>query len=183
MSLNKNAVREKIKKEKKQFTKEQLDYFSTEVIDSLLQLECFHNAKTVLVYYSMEDEVNTHSLIDGLLGDKRIILPVVNRDHLLLREYTSFDQMEISSYGILEPKGADFTNLKEIDVVIVPGVAFDRKLNRLGHGRGYYDRLLPQLKALKVGVCFDFQLLNEIPFDNFDVNMDMVVAQNEIIMS
>jgi len=183
MSFNKGTVRDKIRKEKEQYTKEQLDYFSIEVIDTLVQLDCFHKAQTILVYYSMDDEVNTHPLINSLVGDKNIVLPVVNGKQLILREYRSSEQMKLSSYGILEPTGEDFTNLNEIDIVIVPGVAFDRKLNRLGHGMGYYDRLLPKLKAVKVGVCFDFQLLDQIPVDKFDIPMDMIVAQNEIIMS
>ncbi|HQG08910.1 MAG TPA: 5-formyltetrahydrofolate cyclo-ligase, partial [Dysgonamonadaceae bacterium] len=75
-----------------------------------------------------------------------------------------------------------FVDFDSIDLIIVPGVAFDRKLNRLGRGKGYYDRLLSQLKSPKIGICFDFQLLESIPVEDWDIKMDMIVAQNEIVI-
>ena len=71
--------------------------------------------------------------------------------------------MQTSGFGIKEPTGETFLEYDKIDLVIVPGVAFDRTLNRMGRGKGFYDRLLPKIKAPKVAVCFDFQLMEKIP--------------------
>ena len=69
----------------------------------------------------------------------------------------------------------------DIDLIVVPGVAFDRERNRLGRGKGYYDRLLSQLKASAIGICFDFQLKGQIPTEPFDRKMDLVITEKEII--
>lgn len=104
ISKSKSAVRDRIKKEKKQYTKVQLDYFSGEVIDTLVQLDCFHKAQTILAYYSMEDEVKTHSLIDRLVGDKRIILPVVDGKQLLLESTLLLIKWNVQNTGFLSQK-------------------------------------------------------------------------------
>ena len=80
------------------------------------------------------------------------------------------------SFGILEPVGELYTDYDSIDMIVVPGVAFDRQGNRLGRGRGYYDKILKETRAAKkVGICFDFQFVEEVPVDELDVRMDLVV--------
>ena len=79
------------------------------------------------------------------------------------------------AYSILEPIGEEFIDIDKIDVVIVPGIAFDKENNRLGRGRGYYDKLLTTANAIKVGVCFDFQFFDRIPTEEFDVKMNYVI--------
>ena len=83
-------------------------------------------------------------------------------------------------YGIEEPTGEAFTDYAAIDFIVVPGVAFDAKGNRLGRGKGYYDRLLPRIPtAYKAGICFPFQLVEEVPAESFDVRMDIIITINE----
>ena len=93
-------------------------------------------------------------------------------------EVTSPADLAIGAYGIEEPTGALFTDYATIDLVIVPGVAFDRDGNRLGRGKGYYDRLLPRIpSAYKVGICFPFQIVEEVPAEPFDIRMDEIITQ------
>ena len=174
-------IRKKIATLKKSFSKEELKAFSEEVIDSLVALDEFQKATCIFCYYSLPDEVDTHALIEKYAQEKKFILPVIHGDELLLREYQPNDTMNASSFGILEPEGTNFTQYKAIDLVIVPGVAFDTQKNRLGRGKGYYDRILSKIKAKKVGICFDFQLLGNVPTETFDIPMDKVVTQNEIL--
>jgi 5-formyltetrahydrofolate cyclo-ligase len=130
-----------------------------------------------MAYWSMDDEVHTHDFVLKFLGKKQIILPVVKGDVLELKEFTSKTNMMIGeSYGIKEPEGEPFNEIDKIDLIIVPGVAFDVKNNRLGRGKAYYDNLLIKTRALKVGVCFDFQLLNSVPVEEHDVKMDLVIT-------
>ena len=94
-----------------------------------------------------------------------------------LRTYSGPGNLAIGAYGIEEPTGEFFTDYSAIDLIVVPGVAFDRKGNRLGRGKGYYDRLLPQIpSAYKAGICFSFQIVEEIPAEPFDICMDEVIT-------
>lgn len=101
---------------------------------------------------------------------------VVGND-LELRHYTGPEDLSIGAYGISEPTGELFTDYEEIDLAIIPGVAFDPSGHRLGRGKGYYDKLLPHIPACKVGICFPFQLIEEVPAEAFDICMDTVIAK------
>lgn len=143
------------------------------------RLEEFRRAEVILMYWSMADEVQTHAFVDKWYKDKVLLLPCVDGDDLRLRRYTGPDCLVAGEqFGIGEPAGSpEYTDLASIDLIIVPGVAFDRQCNRMGRGRGFYDRLLKLTpNALKVGVAFDFQLLERIPTEPFDVKMNLVVS-------
>jgi 5-formyltetrahydrofolate cyclo-ligase len=137
----------------------------------------FINATKLLLYWSMDDEVFTPDFIQKWAPSKEIYLPVINGDSLILRQFTTFDKMQAESrFGIYEPQGDDYSNWNEIEYAIIPGVAFDIKNNRLGRGKGFYDRILNSINAIKVGVCFDFQLIDNVPIEPTDIPMDKVVT-------
>ena len=106
-----------------------------------------------------------------------MLLPCVKGDQLELRLFQGLDSLKPGEgFGIPEPVGEEFTDYAAIDVVVVPGVAFDAKGNRLGRGRGYYDRILRETgETKKIGVCFDFQFVESVPTEPFDVLMDAVL--------
>lgn len=154
----------------------------SEEVFSVLELTgAFNDASHICIYNAMKDEVATHPFISKWIGTKKFYLPVIENDEIIFRNITKDTRYEKSSYGIHEPLGDNLTDYARIDLTIVPGVAFDRKGNRLGRGKGYYDRFLPKTKAPKVGVCFDYQLLNQIPTDTWDVKMDIIVSENDLI--
>lgn len=136
-------------------------------------------ATTLLLYYSLPDEVPTPALIASL-ADKRIVLPRVVGDELELRVYTGPQDLAMSEdFHIMEPVGAVFKDYASIDLAIIPGMAFDSCGNRLGRGKGYYDRLLSHAAfrgMRKLGLCFDFQYLAEIPVEQHDLPMDEIVV-------
>ena len=154
---------------------------SANILTALEAHPAFRAANTVLLYHSLNDEVDTHEFIRKWSNKKRILLPVVVGDDLELRIYTGPENMSICGvYGIEEPTGEAFTDYAAIDFIVVPGVAFDAKGNRLGRGKGYYDRLLPRIpSAYKAGICFPFQLVEEVPAESFDVRMDIIITINE----
>jgi 5-formyltetrahydrofolate cyclo-ligase len=135
-------------------------------------LEEFRRAKTVLLYASLPDEVQTPDFIRRHRERLRLLLPVVHGDALLVGEATGLRRSE--RFGILEPE-LPLSEIPPVDVAIIPGVAFDRLNNRLGRGKGYYDKLLAACCTCKIGVCFRCQLLEHIPHDAHDVKMDRVV--------
>ena len=153
---------------------------SAKVLAALEAHPAFRAANTILLYHSLKDEVDTHAFIRKWSKEKRILLPVVVGDDLELRIYSGPEDMATGSYGIEEPTGEVFTDLAAIDFIAVPGVAFDSKGNRLGRGKGYYDRLLPRIpSAFKAGICFPFQLVEEVPAESHDIRMDIIITSNE----
>jgi len=120
--------------------------------------------------------VQTRDFVLKWFLNRTVLLPVVREDELELRLFTGEDKMvQGSSFGIYEPTGDVFEQIDSIDLIIVPGIAFDKNLNRLGRGKAYYDKLLCSTKAMKVGVCFDFQIVDNIPTESHDVKMDDVI--------
>ena len=137
----------------------------------------FRQAASVLLYWSMPGEVETHNFIRRWHNKKNIILPVVDGNRLRLALFEGEQSLRRNTaLNLCEPKGNDYPTPQSIELAIIPGVAFDRSNHRTGRGRGYYDRLLPQLNTYNIGVCFDFQLLDSIPFGEYDVSMDEVVS-------
>ena len=150
---------------------------SADILAVLEAHPAFRAAQTVLLYHSLPDEVDTHAFIARWSGVKQVLLPVVAGDGLLLRQCSNATELALGRYGIAEPVGADFTDYAAIDLAVVPGVAFDRQGNRLGRGKGYYDRLLPGLtRAYKIGICFPYQLVNTVPADAHDIRMDEIIT-------
>jgi len=125
----------------------------------------------------MPSEVFTHDFVKHYSKSKTIILPVVDDNRLRLVPFEGEQFLRRNALmNLYEPQGSDYRFPEKIDLAIVPGVAFDRNNHRIGRGKGYYDRLLPQLDTYNIGVCFDFQLLDAIPYDENDVIMNEVVS-------
>lgn len=173
--MTKKEIRASIKLNKSQYSKIDLINMSVPVIERLEQTFEFQKARCILMYHSLPDEVFTHEAIDRWSNQKNIILPVVCGDDLELRRYTRLEEMHTGSYGILEPDNNIITDYSEIDLAVIPGVAFDMSFNRLGRGKGYYDRLLPKLNCPKFGICFKFQIIESIPAEPHDILMDRII--------
>mgnify|MGYP000855910693 CR=1 FL=1 len=160
------------------------------IINKLRSLQVYLDAKLILVYVSFRSEVETHSFINQALRDgKRIAVPLTISDAKLLLpcEIFSLDDLAPRTLGILEPdkNNTNEVNRKDIDLAVVPGLAFDLHGNRLGFGAGYYDRFLPSLRkdAITIGVCFDEQLVEQLPVEVFDVPLDGVLTNLELIQT
>lgn len=147
---------------------------STILLDQIEQHPHFIDATTILLYYSLPDEVQTHAFVEKWHQTKKILLPVVKGDQLELRHYTGKSCLQEGAYHIEEPVGEAFTDYSEIELSIIPGVSFDKKGNRLGRGKGYYDKLLPFLQSYNIGICYQFQAREDIPAEPFDHAMDEV---------
>jgi len=172
----KKEIRVKIKELKKEVALEEKKRKSYIIFEKVEKMNAFKNAHVIMAYWSMNDEVFTHDFVQKWYKHKRIILPSVKGDELELRIFEGVENMRAGeAFGILEPEGIFDGELSEIDLIIVPGVAFDIENNRLGRGKAYYDKLLKNTSAVKIGVCFDFQLLDKIPVDEYDIKMDVVI--------
>ena len=152
---------------------------SEAVMAQVEQLPAFREAKVVLLYWSMADEVQTHAFVERWYREKTVLLPCVDGDDLRLRQYTGPGCMTSGEqFGIGEPTGAEWTDLGAVQLIVVPGVAFDSTGTRMGRGRGFYDRLLKSTpQAVKVGVAYNFQMMDSIPTEPHDVKMDVVISE------
>lgn len=140
----------------------------------------FMMAGNILMYHSLPDELCTHEFLDKWCGRKKFFLPRVNGADLEILPYDR-SRLSLGAFLIEEPEGVDTVGMDAIDLVIVPAVAYDRNGNRVGRGRGYYDRLLRGTSAVKVGVAYDFQLFDEVPFDDNDVPVDIVITDKRVV--
>lgn len=176
----KKALRIEIRQLKRACPLEERRRKSLSVWEAVERDEVFQQAETVLAYWSMDDEVYTHDFVKRWAGSKTLLLPCVKGDELELRYFDGEERLQPGEgYAIPEPVGELFTDWGKIDLILVPGVAFDKSGNRLGRGKGYYDKVLRETGACKVGVCFDFQLVERVPVEPHDVKMDRVVASGE----
>ncbi len=174
MKERKKLLRKQIREEKKNQDPERLKILSSALLACLEKHPRFIASNTVLLYHSLGDEVQTHAFVEKWYREKKVLLPVVRGDILELRHYTGKECLEVGSFGIEEPTGENFTDYEEIELGIIPGMSFDRQGNRLGRGKGYYDKLLPLLRSYNIGICYQFQAREEIPSEPFDHPMDEV---------
>lgn len=173
--MDKKELRALIKALKKQHSKEQLIAQSEQIMGKLEQHPDFIKAEKVMLYSALPDEVQTQAFLDKWHLKKTVILPTVVGDDIIPVEYGEDTGFAVGDFNILEPQNKPY--LGGFDLIIVPGVAFDSKGNRLGRGRGYYDRFLCQhLEVKRIGICFDFQLVDEVPSEDFDIRMDEVIS-------
>lgn len=158
---------------------------SARVRDRVLALEEVRSAGTVLVFYAFGSEVRTEGIIGAVVGrGGRVLLPVVEGHRLRAAPYRPGDPLRPGSSGISEPPGPDGIPAQEVDVVIAPGLAFDREGNRLGYGRGYFDRFLATVRpdAARIGVGFHVQLVDRVPHGPADQPLSLVVTDVETVV-
>lgn len=176
----KKQIRRQIKSLRLELSEFEMQQEANLVFSKIESTEVFKAAKTILIYWSTPDELPTHETVKKWSAEKQIILPTVSGDDLILRQYSNHTQMKQGSLGIWEPDSSE-TFEGDIDLVIVPGVAFDMGKNRLGRGKGFYDRFFEYFKTTKIGVGFDFQLLESVPATELDIKMDKIIVPSQNI--
>ena len=178
---DKNEIRYKMKQLRVILPEASRKSAAEEVFERLERTAAFLLADRIMMYHSLPDELYTLDFLKKWSGKKRFYLPRVNGVDLEVLPYEE-SRLELGSFHIEEPTGADITDPSEIELVVVPAVAYDRKGKRLGRGKGFYDRFLQHTKATKVGVGYEFQLVDELPSEPHDVPMDMVITQKTTIV-
>ena len=154
---------------------------SDKVFEKLERTAAFLLAEKILMYHSLPDELETHRFLKKWASKKNFFLPRVNGVNLEILPYEE-TRLELGSFHIEEPTGTKTVSPDELELIIVPGVAFDRKGHRLGRGKGFYDRLLNQTQATTIGIGYEFQLMDSIPVEEHDMPMDMVITQKTTIL-
>lgn len=181
--MNKEELRKEMKNLRKNMSKEEIFAKSDLICNKLFTLDVIKNAKTVMVYISAFNEVRTQKIIQKLIDDKkRVSAPITNEENKSMSAYYFDDLSKLvkGAYGILEPPMEHMCDISKIDVVVVPGIAFDKNGNRMGFGEGYYDRFLADFKGTKIGIGYKFQCKNNIDVNEYDIAMDYVINEEDI---
>ena len=135
-----------------------------------------------MFFVSFNSEVSTHQMIKEALKTKTAVIPKVVHHEIEPSVILDFDNLVPGKFGILEPIETMKIAYKNIDLVLVPGIVFDKEGHRIGYGFGYYDKFLKKVpKAIKIGLAFDFQIIDKIPTEIHDVLVDMIVSEKRVI--
>jgi 5-formyltetrahydrofolate cyclo-ligase len=175
------AMRNIIEQRRRILTKEQVAEDSKRIISQIEQMSMFRDAKVVLMYYPVHNEVDLRPLLAKYEGQKTFLLPVTHRHSIEVRPYDGEDMMRKGRLGVPEPQTDTYHG--SIDLMLVPGVVFDHHCHRIGRGGGYYDKFLSKHPASKkIGVCYSFQLKkHDIPHTLRDHKMDRIVTPQQTI--
>ena len=181
----KSEIRSRIEKQRRCLPSESVFSQSSKIISRLKGLHEYQNAKTIHCYVSWRNEVNTHELIKVTLeAGQQVVVPVTDlSSHTLVHsEIKSFSELKKGTFGILEPPKDRLrkVTISEFDLVIVPGVAFDLSGHRIGFGGGFYDGFLGNVKATKIALAYEFQMLDKIPTRPEDEKVDILVSEKSV---
>ena len=158
--------------------------YSEKILKLLLSMPVLQSSSSIHTYVSKDSEVMTHQLIYTLLERNiNVICPRIQKhDELGHSTISSFNDFKKNKLGILEPKEElPSFSINDLDVIIVPGLAFTRTGNRIGYGGGFYDRFLIKTNAISIGLAFDKQVINKLPHNKDDSILDYIVTEKEII--
>ena len=183
----KTEIRSKILKKRNSMCVFEVLEKSERIKEQVFHMNEFKDATTILFYISYDNEVYTHEMIkESLEIKKQVVVPKTDMDNrtILCSSLTKWDDLVVGAYNILEPRQdcLNEVSLESIDIIIFPGIAFDCQGNRIGHGMGYYDRLLKKkINAHRLGLAFELQIVENIPTEPHDVKVEKIVTEKRII--
>jgi len=186
---DKKDIRDKILKQRETIDVDTKNQWDDNIFNNLVNSELYKKAKTIFAFVSFKSEVDTHRIIKRAFEDKKIIcVPKIESKQKGMEavKINGFDQLKEGYFGILEPvEGCPAIDNKAIDLIFVPGVAFDKQGGRLGYGAAFYDRFLANIdeSVEKIAIAYNFQILDHIPMDEHDVRIDGVITEEKIIFT
>ncbi len=179
--LTKRDIRKRLIQKREALTEDERKRLSEGIIKNLLSLGLLEGANTLLMFCPHRGEPDITPLFSWALErGKGLLLPRVEGQELRLIRVEEDASLSPGAFCILEPSGGEEVSPQKVDLSLIPGVAFDPWGYRIGYGKGYYDRILGRLGGLRVGVCYQFQLLEEVPRDDWDMPVDLVVTEEKI---
>lgn len=174
----KQINRRVVLRKRNRLSKEEIIKKSKIIKEKLFSSEEYKKAKTIMFYVSFGSEVDTIDMIKESLISKTVCVPVVKEGSIIPSTIEDIKELNKKNrYSILEPSKIKKIDKKDIDLVIVPGIVFDKNNHRIGYGKGYYDNFLKDFKGKRIGLAFSLQILEIIPKDEWDVKLDKVISE------
>ncbi len=183
---DKSRLRDGLRAQRAALGKDRQQADAQQVRARIGELAAYRQARVVMAYVAIRGELSLDGVLKDVLSSGRMLVLPRCEEKGILRAciVPDLSALERGAYGIFAPSsGAATVSPEQIDLILTPGVAFDRMGHRIGQGGGYYDRFLPATRALRVGVCHDFALLDEIPFEPHDARMDVIVTPSRTIFT
>lgn len=171
----KKILRQEIKERVSSLSPNERKEREKRILEQLENNLFFRQAKSVLLFWSLPDEIDTHPFVKKWARQKQLFLPVIQDGEMYIKPYTDEKDMAEGSFKILEPQTLLFGDINQIDVFVIPAVAFDKQNNRLGRGKGFYDKLLCLVSAYKIGIAYPEQIVDVIPTEKHDIKMDIIL--------
>lgn len=177
----KHSLRKSILEKRNSLSQKEVIRLSAQIKERLFSTKEYLSAKTVMFYVSFNNEVYTHDMIVESFNKKIVFVPKILKGDIVPHLIKSFDELAHGTHKILEPKTDNIFDRDKIDLIIVPAIAFDLHGHRIGYGKGYYDRFLKTVKAYKIGLAFDLQIIEKVPNHPDDVPVDKVISEKRVI--
>ena len=184
MIMEKGEIRKVILQKRLALSDGEVNSLSEKITQYALGMEQIKNAGTIAAYIPFANEADTSAIIAGLWeSGKHVCVPVVEGENMRFAKLTPLTQLKKNLSGIAQPCVPEFIEHSKIDLFLVPGIAFAKNGERIGTGKGFYDRFfgLNKIGALKIGMCFGFQIVAKIPHEMHDVKMDFIITEHGII--
>ena len=185
LQIKKDEIRKQILEKRSNLSLEEVDKKSELIIENLTPY--LKNAQNIMIFTDMKNEVRITKLIELYPEKNFFISKIVNSKNreMKINKYNE-NELVLHKFGYYESSSDDFYDEKILDIVIVPALAFDSSKNRIGFGGGYYDTFLNKVReknknTLFIGVCYDFQMIEEVPIEGHDVTLDFVINESEVI--
>lgn len=184
---SKKAIRKTILNQRDNIETDIKEKWDNEIFLKVINSEAYKNANVIFVFVSFKSEVDTHKIITYALKDsKTICVPKINvsEKEMEIFKIESLGELKEGYYGILEPQeNCPSVNSDEIDLILMPGAAFDKQGGRIGYGGGFYDRFLKRMnkKVDKIALAYDFQIIDKVPMEEFDIKINGIVTNNQYI--
>lgn len=187
----KKILRKEILEKRDNINIDKKEMMDSDILNRFYESKYYKEAKNIFIYISFGTEINTKVIINKALEEnKKIYIPRTEIKNKIMDavEISSLDNLIESSYGILEPsKGEECVDPNELDLIIVPGVAFDRNGGRMGYGAGFYDRYFKKInkenekRIIKLALAYDLQLVEKVPMNEDDIAVDYIITEKEFI--
>ena len=185
LQIKKDEIRKQILEKRSNLSLEEVDKKSELIIENLTPY--LKNAQNIMIFMDMKNEVRITKLIELYPEKNFFISKIVNNKNreMKINKYNE-NELVLHKFGYYESSSDDFYDEKILDIVIVPALAFDSSKNRIGFGGGYYDTFLNKVRGknkntLFIGVCYDFQMIEEVPIEGHDITLDLVVNESEVL--
>ena len=182
--MDKPTIRKKMLSLRSKMSRKEVETKSAEIAEKLFHSPVFKKSRRVMFYAAFKNEVETCLMIEkALRAKKEVFMPRVEGGEIVAVKISCCGELSHGSFGIKEPRGtAKPLHAPELkfDAIIIPGIAFDSECNRLGFGKGYYDRFLARAAGLKIGLAYGFQITEKLPVSKNDIKTDMVITEEKI---
>lgn len=173
-NMNKSILRNRYKEIRRRIKNKEL--LDNSIFNRVIELKEYKQAKLILIYVALKEEVDTLKIIEySLKAGKRVAVPKCEGDNIVFYRINTLSDLEEGSFRILEPKTNEVINNFTDSICIIPGIAFDKENNRLGYGRGFYDRFLEKYEGTKIGLTYKECICDKIDGEITDIKMDKII--------